>query len=451
MKLFISWSGAKSRIVAEALRTWLPRIFDGAEPWMSAHDLESGDHWPHTLAKELAETSFGVLCLTKDNTLNPWVNFEAGCLAKQIQHSRVIPYLIDIEKGDLSGPLSQFQAEYSDQTGTRRLCESIRKTIGLPKEDVFRDRFGFAWPRIQQELAKATAGMREDPDSEVALSLCYLLLEKRYLKEVAERLGEPRRVRGLPKEWLETAATLARLSGNPYSERLLTDLGVFEGRFSDTARYELAILKYGRGGKRSDLAEITANCSWEDARIQQAFESLLAICSVEEQSPVGDEFLLPKLDLRKPDSVDRHLIYSASRLGIIAAAMARPAEAEQYFDVARRIPDFAGTRISGYPFVQLLAQGERLLADTIAGIELFPGECFSEKTLNKVLAENSLSELRGHLHVMARYAKTLVSSRAALATLEQISRGWKKPLRASDIRDRVIAFRRLVLSIAGNP
>src|SRR5437588_11249170 len=113
MKVFISWSGKASRGVAEALRNWLPDVLQAVEPFVSSYDIGAGDRFPETLQKELAETHFGVLCLTPANHQAPWMLFEAGALAKTfeagslatveagslpktIEEGRICPYLINL-------------------------------------------------------------------------------------------------------------------------------------------------------------------------------------------------------------------------------------------------------------------------------------------------------------------------------------------------------------------
>jgi hypothetical protein len=59
MKVFISWSGERSRLVAQAIHEWLPYVINAAEPWMSSADIEKGARWALDLAQELDDTRIG--------------------------------------------------------------------------------------------------------------------------------------------------------------------------------------------------------------------------------------------------------------------------------------------------------------------------------------------------------------------------------------------------------
>jgi hypothetical protein len=83
MKVFLSWSGERSKAAAQILRQWLPDVIQSIEPWMSAEDIDAGARWNSELTNKLAETRCGIICLTRDNQLAPWVHFEAGSLSKR--------------------------------------------------------------------------------------------------------------------------------------------------------------------------------------------------------------------------------------------------------------------------------------------------------------------------------------------------------------------------------
>ncbi len=125
MKLFISWSGEKSEAVASALRIWLPCIFQSVEVWFSKTDINPGDRWLTELSTVLDKVDFGIMCITEENISSPWILFEAGALSKSVKKGKIIPYLIDCQPSQLSGPLAQFQALYADEEGTRLLVKAI--------------------------------------------------------------------------------------------------------------------------------------------------------------------------------------------------------------------------------------------------------------------------------------------------------------------------------------
>jgi hypothetical protein len=112
MKVFVSWSGPRSRVVAEALRRWLPDVVNAVEPFVSEQDIEKGDVSSQVIADQLRDSSFGIICLTRENQERPWINYEAGALSKVVGDSKakVATLLIDIDDpSDVIGPLRAFQ------------------------------------------------------------------------------------------------------------------------------------------------------------------------------------------------------------------------------------------------------------------------------------------------------------------------------------------------------
>src|SRR5262245_29453457 len=118
MKIFISWSGDASHLVAKALKEWLPNVFQAVNTegvFLSSSDVALGTQWFHELARVLDESDFGILCLTPESARAPWLLYEAGAIAKRLANSRVAPLLIGLREDELISPLSNFQGASLDR------------------------------------------------------------------------------------------------------------------------------------------------------------------------------------------------------------------------------------------------------------------------------------------------------------------------------------------------
>lgn len=153
MKVFIGWSGERSKTMAQALHDWIPLILHNVDPWVSEADIEAGERWGEVVAKELADSTFGIICVTRENVNSPWVLFEAGALAKTMQGSKVIPLLLDLEIRDITGPLAQFQAKKVEKSGVSEVINSINQTAnGVVPEARARELFEALWPKLEKEV-----------------------------------------------------------------------------------------------------------------------------------------------------------------------------------------------------------------------------------------------------------------------------------------------------------
>jgi TIR domain len=156
MKVFISWSGDRSRAAGLALRQWLPRVFQNIDIWMST-DIPAGAMWLNSIMEELKGASFGIVCITPENRERSWIQFEAGAIAKAIENTNyVCPYLISLRGVDLQhNPLSNFQYKESNEKGTKELVESINQAIEKPLEaSLLKETFDMWWPRLRDELSQ---------------------------------------------------------------------------------------------------------------------------------------------------------------------------------------------------------------------------------------------------------------------------------------------------------
>src|SRR5579859_2501474 len=150
MQVFLSWSGHRSRKLAQALHTWLKTVVQAAEPWMSVRDIDAGERWSSEIASGLHECNFGIICLTPENIAAPWLLFEAGALAKSVDKARVVPVLLGISPRDVPFPLAQFQSVQADRDGLLSLVSSLNASLGDSRlaGEILADAFDGSWSRI---------------------------------------------------------------------------------------------------------------------------------------------------------------------------------------------------------------------------------------------------------------------------------------------------------------
>ena len=156
MKVFISWSGTKSHKVALVFRDWLPSVIQSIEPYVSSEDIDKGVRWSTDIAKELENSTFGILCVTKENLDAPWLSFEAGALSKTMDKSFVTPFLFDIKGSEVKGPILQFQFTIFQKEDIKKLINTLNKACGeagIPDGRVERS-FEVWYPILEEELNK---------------------------------------------------------------------------------------------------------------------------------------------------------------------------------------------------------------------------------------------------------------------------------------------------------
>ena len=156
MNVFLSWSGDRSKAVAELLDRWLQCVIQAVDPWMSSKDIDRGTLWFSEVNDQLQNTSIGIICLTQENKVKPWILFEAGALAKGLSESRVCTFLIDLEPTDIGAPLSQFNHTSPTQDSLWGLIVTLNNSLkekGL-KEKILDQVFNTYWPQFYSEFQK---------------------------------------------------------------------------------------------------------------------------------------------------------------------------------------------------------------------------------------------------------------------------------------------------------
>jgi hypothetical protein len=166
MKIFISWSGNRSRRVAELIDDWISCVLQASDPWVSTRDIDRGALWFTEIADQLANTNSGIICLTQENKNRPWVLFEAGALAKGLSTNRVCTLLVDLVPNDLQDPLAQFNHTMPDnRSSMRALVGTLNARLGENQiEERLLDRiFDTYWSQFEEGFAKILAETENQP------------------------------------------------------------------------------------------------------------------------------------------------------------------------------------------------------------------------------------------------------------------------------------------------
>jgi hypothetical protein len=154
MKIFISWSGDKSKAVAAELRKWIPAVLQFVDLYFTPDDVEKGMRWANDISQELETSDIGILCLTPENLHSDWLIFEAGAISKNVGTSRVCPILFDVNPIDITGPLTQFQHTIFNKKDIRKLLYAINNLSNDRKlsEAIFDSVFEKWWPDLESSI-----------------------------------------------------------------------------------------------------------------------------------------------------------------------------------------------------------------------------------------------------------------------------------------------------------
>lgn len=190
MKIFVSWSGDRSKMIAIALKAWLERFFQNIDVFMSESDIEPGTRWAQRLNDELQVSRYGIICLTPENRNSDWILFEAGALSNQVQN-RVTPLLFQLDFAEVKGPLSQFQYLKADEDGFRRLADAINGNLEKPlSAGKMSDYFVAWWPGLKKAL------------DEVPTRTVAPIPDKRQDRELLEEILQFTRNQALKEDWI---------------------------------------------------------------------------------------------------------------------------------------------------------------------------------------------------------------------------------------------------------
>jgi TIR domain len=157
-EIFISWSGERSRDIAEALKEFFGDVLPHTDSWISSDDLRKGARWLPELDGHLRKSTVGVVVVTPENKDAPWLSFEGGVIAGTLAEKKCCPVVCGLDATDLTGPLAQFQAtEITDKEEVLRLVQSINEATGEQRDERVTRWFDRSWDALSKRVAATLA------------------------------------------------------------------------------------------------------------------------------------------------------------------------------------------------------------------------------------------------------------------------------------------------------
>lgn len=212
MKVFLSWSGPLSHKVALVFREWLPSVIQELEPYVSSEDIDKGARWSTDIAKELSDSKFGMLCVTRDNVDAPWLTFEAGALSKTMEKAFVSPFLFDIRRSEVDGPILQFQSTVFEKEDLKKLVTTLNKacdTGGL-SDDRLNTAFEVWYPTLEKNLEELRDVNQNEHEDDATMPDLQTPVAQQILEEILElSRNNQKLIRQTDAELANNLATLA--------------------------------------------------------------------------------------------------------------------------------------------------------------------------------------------------------------------------------------------------
>lgn len=156
MRIFLSWSGARSHAVAQLFAEWIPSVCFGIDPWISSDDIAKGANWVQAIQDALrGSEGVGLFFVTNSALSSQWFLFEAGAIA-MLGHGRVCLMLVEpLGEGILRPPLANYQGTQLTRTDVFKLLQSLNEKLPTPMADqALAKSFDRGWPELEAQVAE---------------------------------------------------------------------------------------------------------------------------------------------------------------------------------------------------------------------------------------------------------------------------------------------------------
>ncbi|MDQ0678715.1 hypothetical protein QFZ30_002097 [Arthrobacter pascens] len=161
MKVFISWS-KNTCDFAGVLNEVIGRLFDTVTTFYSP-EIPAGEQWLAQIEEELTDTDFGIICVSKENQMEQWLNYEAGALSRQVgdRRKRLGVLLLNFDDtNQVVGPFKSFQMKMADKEGFKSLMKSLNEYGPNIRQDTLDARIDNEWDDLATAIENLKARAR---------------------------------------------------------------------------------------------------------------------------------------------------------------------------------------------------------------------------------------------------------------------------------------------------
>jgi hypothetical protein len=183
VKVFISQSLPRSNELAQALAKFVEKVIPGTKPWVSSTGIDKGARFNDEIRNSLSDATGGIVCLTRENLMEPWILYEAGALSTKVA-DRLWTFLLDVEFTEVADPLKVINHTRAEKADVLKMMKSMQK-IGAGSKDfvcteaMVDEYFEAFWPKLKEkieELQKTTVAPATTPQPiDQVLSLVQLI------------------------------------------------------------------------------------------------------------------------------------------------------------------------------------------------------------------------------------------------------------------------------------
>jgi hypothetical protein len=145
--IFLSWGGKASKDVADVLQSVLEARFPSSTIFFSESSIDVGDDPLEKMFDEgLLKAQVLIAVLTKESAARPWVVWETATV--WARGKLVVPVFVDLEPGDVPGPLSLKTQGVHLQSRPRmdRAIQTIGVAVSVPDPPAITDD---EWERLE--------------------------------------------------------------------------------------------------------------------------------------------------------------------------------------------------------------------------------------------------------------------------------------------------------------